>query len=291
MFRKFTKSVATFLRAAFTPPANFANDGPPAGKSAAAPQGDAGQKPTGPVPASTGDTFDFRKMLLQLLGLPDDAQDEDVTQAYNSCMATEPDEQAKAVKGKLDEAQQGKVAAEGDAATHAAAAHAAVAKLAEAQTATTQAKGQAQQFQKANEALVKRCELAEGAFANERNEHIQTMCNAAVLTGRMTKAEADVRAAKLAGAKTPDEFTTMVNEISEMKPKVSLTSQTTELERTIAPGTASDKFLTMVNEAVAKDPKHSYEWHWGNCGKSSEGKALLESMRKPQANPAFQAKV
>jgi hypothetical protein len=298
MFRKFTKAVATFLRTAFTPPANFANGTfPPkkadgaadGGKSAAAPAPKT-DAPTGPVPASTGDTFDFRKMLLQLLGLPDDAQDADVTQAYNSCMATEPDEQTKAVKGKLDAANQGQATAEAGAATHAAAAHAAVAKLAEAQGATTQAQGQAQQLKAANEALVKRCELAEGAFANERNSHIETMCNAAVITGRLTKAEATTRQNNLAGAKTPAEFETMVNEISALPPKLSMTSQTAELERTIAPGTASGKFLTMVNEAHKADPKHGFEWHWSNCGKSAEGKSLLDSMRKPLANPAFEQK-
>lgn len=291
MLRTLT-AVAGFCRAAFTAPVNFANDGPPNPVKDKGGDGDPGQQQNSPVPASTGDTFDFQKMLLQLLGLPDNADPAAIQQAFNSCMATEP--QATAAPGAAD--QQPPAAGGGDAGADgaAAAAHAAVAKLAEAHKATATAQGQAQQFkgqaqktQAANEILVKRCELAEGAFANERNEHIATMCNMAVVSGRMTKAEADVRKAKLAGAKNPQEFVTMVNEISALPVKIATSSITNELERTIAPTTASGKFLTMVNEAVAADPKHDFDFHWKKCGQTEAGKSLLDSMRKPQVSPAF----
>ena len=230
-----------------------------------------------PDPA-TGKTFDFRKMLMELLGLSDQATDDDVTQAYNSCMTTEPDEEAKAVKGKLDEAVAGKTEAEGKvavaektAADHAASAHDAITKLHE----TTQA----------NEELVKRCELAEGAFANERNAHVKTLVDSAVLLGKLTKADGEKKVIELANAKTPAEFEAGVALIANAQTKLGTTSISLAgegLTRTIAPGTASGKFLTMVNEACATDKKHDFAWHWSNCGKSEAGKALLSSMKQPE---------
>lgn len=286
--RKSVKAVVALLAVAFSQPAtvNFANavQPPPPPKpdaGAAAPAagaggtGDAG-KGQQPDPA-TGKTFDFRKMVMDLLGLGDQATDEDVTSAFNSCMATEPAEEDKAIKGKLDEATAGKTAAEGDlavaqktASDHAAAAHSAVAKLAEA---TAQ-----------NEKLLKRAELAEGAFANERNAHIQSMCNGAVALGKLTKAEGEVKVKELANAKTPAEFEAGVALIANAKTKFQTGSQIGTLERTIAPGTASNEYLTMVNEAVKADPKHDFTWHWSNVGKTEKGKALLAGMKQPERN-------
>ena len=289
--------VSTLLAVAdfFSPTANFANafppkkDGgsptsgakttpPPAGKSAGGTEEPG--KGTSPDPG-TGKTFDFRKMLLELLGLPDDAQDQDVQQAYNSCMATEPGADAQQAKGQVDEAMKGKNDSDQQAAqagterdSALAQAHTAVQNLAKAQ--------------QANEVLVRRCERAEGAFANERNAHIQTMVNSAVATGKLSKAEGEAKVIELANAKTPEEFEKGSQLIANARQRYATKSSLDELGRTAAPGTASGEFLAMVNEAVKTDPKHDFAWHWAQCGKTEKGKSLLASMKQPEKSSSFE---
>ena len=287
--------VSTLMAVAdfFRPTANFANAFPPK-KDGSAPAAGAKQsggtedpgKGTSPDPG-TGKTFDFRKMLLELLGLPDDAQDTDVQQAYNSCMATEPGADAQQAKGQVDEAMKGKNASDQNAAHAQAQAQQAGgerdAALAQAHTAV-QNLAKAQQ---ANEVLARRCERAEGAFANERNEHIKTMVNSAIATGKLTKAEADAKIIELANAKSPEEFEAGCKLIANARQRYATKSSLDELGRTAAPGTASHEFLSMVNEAVKTDPKHDYAWHWASISKTEKGKGLLASMKQPEQNTSF----
>jgi hypothetical protein len=196
--------------------------------------------------------------------MTDAAQDTDVTAAYNTCMTTEPDEADKAVKGKLQKANEDLQAATTLAAN-------------EKTAKETEAKKAAD--------LLKRAELAEGAFANERNAHIDTIITDAILLGKITKAEGETHKTTMANAKNPTEFDAAVKNVVNAKAKAgSEKILSANLERTIAPGTASHKFQTMVNEAVEKDTtKRADKWgfHWAACSKTDAGKALLAEMRQP----------
>lgn len=283
------KVLCAAVAACFSPQIrNAANEFPPKKETAAEnkdsetkPIDKAGQpepgKGTSPDPG-TGKTTDYRKMVLSLLGLGDEVDEAAVSEAFNACMSTEPDEDDKVIKGKLDEAMKGKndaeagkVAAEGTAAEHAATAHDAIAKLHEST--------------KANEALQVRVTAAETAFANEHNRLAEAHVILAIKDGRLSRAQKDEKLKELANTKTPEEFETGIKNLANMTRRFSVESVTTDLERTIAPGTASEAFQTMVNEAVAADASNradKWSHHWSAVGKTEKGKALLASMRQPQ---------
>ena len=277
--RKFFAAIYAFLSIAFSkPPMEVAgrrepyrlaaNEDPGLGKG---------------IDPGTGKPFDFRKMVMGLLGLGDDADDNMVNTAFKSCMNTKPESAAIAMKAELQKANEDLQAANE--------------KLSKSKTvklvAGTEELGE---ITVANEdtgktiiekisALLKRATDAEAAFANERNERSKVIVNfAGVGTGRITKAESEAQVKILAHAKTPAEFDAAVTTINSLPVKYQTTSSTTNLGRTLAPGTAGQKYTEMVNEAVAADTTkraNKWDYHWQAVGKSEKGKALLAEMRQP----------
>ena len=69
--RKFFAAIYAFLSIAFSKPRLAANEDPGLGKG---------------IDPGTGKPFDFRKMVMGLLGLGDDADDNMVNTAFKSCM-------------------------------------------------------------------------------------------------------------------------------------------------------------------------------------------------------------
>ena len=233
--------------------------------------GDAG-KGSSPDPG-TGKTFDFRQMLLNLLGLDDTADEVMINTAYKACMATEPDAYENAIQGKMNDAmtakdQQVKSANEK--------AEGLQKQLDELTSAANESKGE-------HDGAIARAERAEGAFANERNAHAKTIAAFAVVSGKLSKANAANAEKQLANAKTGEEFATIRDQIIGANSIFSVTSTTSGLDRTSAPGTASQQFTEMVNESMAQDTgkKHNYDWHYSKVAKSEKGKALIAEMKQP----------
>ena len=235
------------------------------------------------IDPGTGKPFDFRKMVMGLLGLGDDADDNMVNTAFKSCMNTKPESAAIAMKAELQKANEDLLAANAKVDGQ----KSIVLKIADTEIGTIMVSNEttgATIIQKISD-LVKRATDAEAAFANERNERSKVIVNfAGVGTGRITKAESDAQVKILANAKTPAEFDAAVTAINSLPVKYQTTSSTTNLGRTLAPGTAGQKFTEMVNEAVAADTTkraNKWDYHWQACGKSEKGKAMLAEMRQP----------
>lgn len=219
----------------------------------------------------TGKTFDYRKMVLQLLGLGDEQDEAKITEAYNACMAMEPDEETKAVQGKLNETTIAKDEAEEEAK--------------EAKAANEQLKKELETaLLAANESTdaVARAERAEAAFANERNAHCRAIVNIAVAQGKLNKKQADEKYELLANAKTAEDFDKLTKQIANTQASFNTATSIGELNRTIAPGTASHEFKEMVNESMKADPKHDWSFHWAKVSKSEKGQSLLAQMKQPQ---------
>jgi hypothetical protein len=273
---------------AFSMPAAFANaeapippTGPqPGGSEGAKPEDNNAGKGTPSNPdIGTGKTVDYRKMVMDLLGLGEDADEAKVSEAFNACMAMEPDAETKAIKGKLSEATLAVDKSEAGKA-QALADKAAVEKANE----ELKAKIDSQEKLAANETA--RAVAAEGAFANERNAHSKTIVACATKMGLLSKADADKKVVELANAKTDTEFSSLATETLSGSVKIQVNSMVGELGRTIAPGTAGEKFTAMVNESMKADSdsktKTNFDFHWSKVCKSSEGQAVLASMRQPQ---------
>ena len=295
--RKYIASVVTLLAAAFAKPVTFANATPPfdpkvATGHAAAPTAPPAQGAAPVFPGSgatggdagTGRTVDFKKMLMQLLGLDDTADEAAVSNAFNACMATEPDKDDEVIKGKLDEAMTAKDKADSDKAEaekkfgeSKAANEKLTAQLAEKETLMANAKTE----------LETRATKAEEAFANERNAHSKTIVVNAITSGRLTKAEGEAKEKELANAKTPEEFATLVKAIANARTQLQTTGTVGVLERTIAPGTASHEFQTAVQNLCNEDSSTRHDkwaFHWGAFSKTEKGKALLAQMKQPQSS-------
>jgi hypothetical protein len=238
-----------------------------------------GEKGKGQMPdPGTGKSLDFKKMVLSMLGLGDDAMEDAVKTAYDHAMTFEPEAADKAIAGKVIMGEKAIKANEELAEK--------IVNLETAETTASNEKKTADEkiatLEQEKKDLTARAEKAEGQFANERQLRIKTFISANILHGRLTKAEGDAKEKELANSKTEEEFANIVKVVEEIKPKY--TTQTANLGRTIAPGTASSRLLEMVNESQKADPKHDYNWHWSKVTKSEEGKAIIAGMQKSQTN-------
>jgi hypothetical protein len=220
----------------------------------------------------TGKTFDFRKMVLSLLGLGDQADEGSVMNAYNACMATDADAD-KVIKSKVA----GMEKANEDLA----------AKLKEKEELAaneTKAKtdSEAKVIQLTNEktALEKRATDAEGNFANERAARINLIVTGWTKAGQVTGAEvADIKK-QLANAK---DFDAEVIAVGKRNPRINTDSITVNLTEggPVVNNNAAQEFQKLVANEMTTS-KLTYEAAWANVKKSDKGKALMEQMKQPE---------
>lgn len=224
----------------------------------------------------TGKTFDYRKMVLSLLGLDDQADEGKVMNAYNACMTYEPSEADKAIKSKVA----GMEKANEDLKT----------EIKEKETLAANETARAKTLEDEKTALEKRATEAEAkatesaaAFANERSARIKFFVDGWMKAGVITKAESESVTTELANAK---DFDAKLKEMANKKPVMSTTSMTLNLasERTTGVSAQQEIQKMVANEMTEK--KVTYEKAWDTVKKSEKGKGLLASMKQPQTASA-----
>lgn len=275
------------LSALFRAPANFANDGTPPGTV----QGFN-------VPMSNGG-FDFKKMVMSLLGLTDDTLDDCLIGKYNSAMGFAPDAGMKANAEAYDKAQADLAAAN----TKLAERKPRKVKLGAVEfdadltdsefKALDGAVAAANAAAPAADALNKRVVDAEGLAANARQQLVKVCSAVLIKEGRVTKAEMEATEKDLAAnAADPAAFDKKLAELSKRTSAYGVASTIFAMLDNLGEGVSSkNTSQTAANEMqrlVAEEQKTApdYTTAWSNVAKTDKGKSLMEQMKQPGQQPA-----
>lgn len=256
----------------------------------------------------TGGTFDFRKMVLTLLGLPDDAPENMLNEAYELAMNTEvPEaaEQVKAANAKADELQTKLEAANTEIATLKQKATEApkpvevkikllgeevTALCANSESATALTK-LAESAQSKYTEIETRATTAAANFVNERQAHRKRILSALMQEGRLTKADAEKADEELSKPEfaNAEQFDAKVAELANKPGKYGTKpSIITMLNDGLSEGnknkgmvtSAANEMSKLVDEEMAKTK--DYTTAWNNVARTEKGKALLSTMRQPE---------
>jgi multidrug efflux pump subunit AcrA (membrane-fusion protein) len=238
----------------------------------------------------SGGTFDFKKMVCQLLGIPEDQSSSEMVnerfkEAMNCDMGDDLKKQ-KANEADLADAQSKLLAANGELTKT-------TTTLAQEQEAKTKAEAQATltatQLLAANERVTK----AEAAAANARQNLRKFIGAALIKEGRLTRAqwgkeEAELSKPEFANA---EQFDARVNELSKRESTFGVTSSIIAMladlgEMSANKGnaqTAANEVGKMVSAEMTANPKLSYDDAWANVKRTEKGKGLMEQMKQPQS--------
>ena len=199
--------------------------------------------------ANEEDTL-MKKQLIEKLGLPADATDEQVLAAVD--LANE-------AKSRADQADADKAAAEA-AKTEA---DTALANEVTAKTAAETAKSEADTAR----------EAAETALANERSARVTLLLDGAIRDGKITPADRDRWQAELT-----ESFDAKVVELANAKPVIKTAARTANLGQRKETSAASDKVVELVNERMSKTNE---DWTVAWAVVKRENPALFVQMQEP----------
>ena len=199
--------------------------------------------------ANEEDTL-MKKQLIEKLGLPADATDEQVLAAVD--LANE-------AKNRADQADADKAAAEAAKTT----AETALANEVTAKTAAETAKADADAAKA----------TAETALANERKARIGLVLDGAIRDGKITTADRDRVAGELEA-----NFETRLTELANAKPVVKTEPRTKNLGQRKETSAASDKVVELVNERMSKTNE---DWTVAWAVVKRENPALFVQMQEP----------
>lgn len=237
---------------------------------------------------AAGVSFDFRKMVLSLLGLPEDADQKMVNEAYEQAMNCEPGEDFK--KLKANEAQLTETT------TALQTANEKLTETANTLTAANEAKAKVEteinavnaQLTAANERVIK----AEANAANARQSLRKFIGAALIKEGRLTKAQWDKEEAELSKPEfaNAEQFDARVQELSKRESTFGVTSSIVGMlnelgEMNANKGnvqTAANEVQKLVANEMAANPKMSYDEAWANVKRTEKGKGLLAQMAQPK---------
>lgn len=263
-----------------------------------------------PVPM-VGEQFDFRKMVLNLLGANEETTNEELSGLYSSCMACDPgDPKLKANEKALEDAEAKLTAANAELAkrgevklkvagkeiTVALAANGQDGGLAEALAAANAALDeQAGKLAKAEadlKAANGEATKHQAAFANERQARRKAALGVLVANGRLTKAQAEAADADLQKPEfaNSEQFDAKLAELAKAgglyASNSTLDAMFGELGESVANRNTDSKkasadFAALVaNEQAATGL--DYTSAWAKVKASDKGKALFAQMQSPK---------